>query len=157
MKLLLIILSILLSNIAFGAGSDKETQEQLEAQYCGRPAVEVDISKEVFEAGIYSGILIQLLSGNSKEASEELGNWLALKVVFLGKIIKEKPCNIKQKVLKRIYPILRVVAAVHEKTPILGITKNKEALSTLQMAIQDNPQHYNETLERSNNWENGIK
>jgi hypothetical protein len=157
MKLAIFLLLSIFSASVVGEEYTQQELNELQAEYCNRTAVEADVSKDIFEAGMYSNILIQLLSGNSEGAIESLSNELAIKVIFLGKAITEKPCNINQKALKRIYPMLRVVAAVHENTPINALSKNEAALQVLQQAIKDNPHHYKKTLERSRHWKDGIK
>ncbi|MEW8256265.1 MAG: hypothetical protein AB2747_18045 [Candidatus Thiodiazotropha taylori] len=156
MKLLIALFLSIFSLPVFGERYAQNIIEELEAEYCNRAAAEVDISKDIFEAGMYSDILAQLLFGNNEGAIETLGNELAIKVIFLGKAIDEKPCNINPETLKKIYPILRVVAAVHKNTPIPALAENKEATKILQQAINDNPQHFQTTYERSKNWKNGI-
>ncbi|MCG8051666.1 MAG: hypothetical protein JAZ15_10700 [Candidatus Thiodiazotropha endolucinida] len=157
MKLIFTILLLVTSYAAVSADKDQQLYSELEKEFCNRSAIEVAIQSDIFETAVYSDVLVQLLSGNSKEAGETLGSWLALNVMYLGKAIKNKPCNIKQEELDKIYPILRVVAAIHEQTPISALIDNKEAMDILQDAIQDNPQHYKQTVKRSQQWENGIK
>ncbi|MCG7948716.1 MAG: hypothetical protein N0C84_20460 [Candidatus Thiodiazotropha taylori] len=157
MKLIFTILLLVTSYAAVSADKDQQSFSELEKEFCNRSAIEVAIQSDIFETAVYSDVLVQLLSGNSKEAGETLGSWLALNVMYLGKAIKNKPCNIKQEELDKIYPILRVVAAIHEQTPISALIDNKEAMDILQDAIQDNPQHYKQTVKRSQQWENGIK
>ncbi|MBT3017860.1 MAG: hypothetical protein KME63_19120 [Candidatus Thiodiazotropha sp. (ex Clathrolucina costata)] len=157
MKLIFTILLLVTSYAAVSADKDQQLFSELEKEFCNRSAIEVAIQSDIFETAVYSDVLVQLLSGNSKEAGDTLGSWLALNVMYLGKAIKNKPCNIKQEELDKIYPILRVVAAIHEQTPISALIDNKEAMDILQDAIQDNPQHYKQTVKRSQQWENGIK
>ncbi|MEW8384540.1 MAG: hypothetical protein AB2704_22010 [Candidatus Thiodiazotropha taylori] len=157
MKHISTILLLVTSYAAISADKDQQLFSELEKEFCNRTAIEVAIQSDIFETTVYSDVLVQLLSGNSKEAGETLGGWLALNVIYLGKAIKNKPCNIKQEALDKIYPILRVVAAIHEQTPISALTDNKEAMDILQDAIRDNPQHYKQTVKRSKQWEHGIK
>lgn len=157
MKLIFTILLLVTSCAAISADKDQQLFSELEKDFCNRSAIEVAIQSDIFETTVYSDVLVQLLSGNSKEAGETLGSWLTLNVIYLGKAINNKPCNIKQEALDKIYPILRVVAVIHEQTPISALIDNKEAMDILHDAIQDNPQHYKQTLERSKQWEHGIK
>lgn len=106
---------------------------------------------------MYSYTLIQSLSGDGKSAVEFLSSELVMKVIFLDRILKEKPCGINQKVLNKIYPMLRVIAAVHENTPIDALSENETALQVLQKAIQENTDHYKETIAISKSWVGDVK
>lgn len=60
----------------------------------------------------------------------------------------ENLCGLDKRTIKRIYPILRYVAAIHEETPIKEISENENVLSVLKKAIEDNPKHFKEIIER---------
>jgi hypothetical protein len=140
---------------SFGAGD--EAEKKIMGDYCSRPAVEVDISSSLYEAGSDSSILIQLLSGNTTKVIEQLGAELAIKVILLNTQLQNNPCRASKETLDRIYPIFRVIAAVNHKAPIPKLNENKEAVEILRQAIADNPKHYQQLLERSADWGHGIK
>ena len=57
--------------------------------------------------------------------------------------------------------MLRVVAAVNNKTPLPGWNDNGELTRMLKKALDHaisvDPGHYKELVERSKNWDNGIR
>jgi hypothetical protein len=127
------------------------------SMYCNRSAAEADISTNLYETGTESSISIQLLSGNTQGALDQLGSELALKVVILNENLKKNPCSLDEKTLARIYPMLRVVAAVNHVKAIPKINDDKNIMEILSQAIKDNPDHYNKLIERSKNWGHGIQ
>lgn len=154
-KQALIILIMVFPLRSYGEGSDE--LEEAQKELCNRSAVEVDITNTVAEAGWYSDVLVKLLSGNMDEATDQLSFMLSVNVMSLYSAVIVNPCNADKKLLEKALPMLRVVAAVNNKTPLPGWSDNKLALEALEYAIKENPQHYKDLVERSNNWEHGIK
>lgn len=150
-----IILLILFPLLA--SGNDVAEFEEFEKYLCNRSGVEADIKRDVAEAAWYSNILVQLLSGNTEEAIETLSFLLSTNVVAMHESSIKNPCNANEKLFEKILPIIRVVAAANNKTPLPGWNENKEVLKVLEYAIEDNPQHYQDLVKRSNDWAYGIK
>jgi hypothetical protein len=156
MKKILVLAGLLLLS-GSGFGSNEEAAKQVSQDNCRRPAAEADIENTVYEAGSASSVVVALLSGNTQKAAEDLGSELAIKVVLLNAQLESNSCNASKEALSRIYPMLRVIAAVNHKTPIPKLNENKQVLSILEKAVADNPKHYQRLLERSANWDSGIK
>jgi hypothetical protein len=135
---------------------DSDSAEKL-ANYCNRTAAEADIGTNLYETGITTSILMQLLSGNSLEAQDHLGSELAAKIKLLNEQLKRNPCKSKEQLIARIYPVLRVVAAANAKRPIPNINGDKNAMRILAEAVADNPDHYKKLIARSKNWDHGIR
>lgn len=127
------------------------------SMYCNRNAAEADISTNIYETGTESSISIQLLLGNTQGALDQLGAELALKIVMLNEQLKKNPCNLDEKTLARIYPMLRVVAAANHVKAIPKISDDKNIMEILSQAIKNNPDHYKKLIERSKSWERGIQ
>jgi hypothetical protein len=124
---------------------------------CGRPAAEVEVAEDLYGAGSMSSVILALQSGNTAEAIESLGSELAVKVQTLNDQLETNPCRLAPETLKRIYPIFRVIAAANARRPIPGLNDNTEAMAILKKAVADDPEDYKSLVERSSEWEHGIR
>jgi hypothetical protein len=147
--------TLLLAGAVYAA--EEETVVDAPAAHCGRPAAEVEVAEDLYGAGSMSSVVLALQSGNTADAIESLGSELAVKVLTLNSQLETNPCKLPPETLKRIYPIFRVIAAANAKKPIPGLNDNVEAMAILKKAVADNPEHYKSLIERSADWEHGIR
>ena len=152
------ILTILVALIyGHSYGADQNSLDEAQKEFCNRSSIEVDINLTVFETAWYSDALVKLLQGNTKEATNQLSSELLNKVMILYYKVLNNPCNASKEQLKRILPVIRVVASVHNTTPLPGWDENTEIMKALEYAINDDPIHYQQLVERSKDWKHGIK
>jgi hypothetical protein len=71
--------------------------------------------------------------------------------------LKDNPCSANEKLLNKIYPVFRVVAAVNAKSPIPAFNDDPVVSKFLQQAIDADPEHYRNLTKRAKEWNNGIK
>jgi len=149
---------LILISIAMLSGTiQAETKDNTPPEFCNRTAIETDTHNLLTQTGLYSDFLVAALSGDIQKALNGMGSELKINIIMLNSIIKGKPCNASEELVSKIYPMLRVVAAVNQKTPIPSIANDKEIQDILQAAINENPKHFQELVNRSKSWEHGIK
>lgn len=123
---------------------------------CTQTGMAVETNLLLTQTTKTSSVLVALLSGNTADASRQLGNDLASLVLSLNAIASNAPCGVKVNAKKDIYPVFRVVAAVNHVTPIVALQNNKAAMAALDAAIAANPTHYKTLLDRAKHWQHGI-
>lgn len=163
LRLFLSVLPLILVSLsgASNAGAQVTAEADAEAtglqRTCSRSGPDVDVKDQVHLA-LWSGdTLLLLLGGNTQQAIDELGGDLANQVIILDSVFRQNPCKASPEALSKIETTLRVIAAINDKHPIPAIQGNKQALEALQRAISDDPDNYRHQLERSRNWDHGIR
>jgi hypothetical protein len=147
------------SEIASAWTLSSQTEEARGGQTgnCPPPPADLRVQNALYETGATSSTLVELLSGNAERATRDLGAALVVNVTELNLYLKDGPCRPDQASIDRIYSMLRVVAAIDHKTPVAAINADKETQKILERAIENNPKHYKQLLERSEDWGHGIK
>lgn len=117
---------------------------------------DIYVHVKLYETGLEASVLAALLAGHTHAAASALGHEISSTIIMLNSQIAKNPCNIPETTIKRIYPLLRVVAAVNHRHPIPGIDGNKQVQQILRRAIANDPSHYKALLRRARHWDNGI-
>lgn len=162
MKILLVSLTLFCLISVSYAGDDqdlftKEELDNLNQAYCDRSSIEAEIQNSKSDVALLGDVLVKLLSGNKQKAIDQMAFELSLDIKILYEHAKNNKCNAPEAVLKNIYPLIRVIAVINEKTPIPGFDSDKELKSIFEEAIKKDPEHYQKLKLRSKNWDNGIK
>ena len=124
---------------------------------CPKNGADVSLSESLYETGTIGSLLAQLLSGNTRSAIKDMSGEIVNNIVILNSQLERNPCGISSDTLSRVYPMLRVIAAINHEYSIPGLADNKEAMTILRRAIINNPENYKELLKRAKTWQNGIK
>jgi hypothetical protein len=123
---------------------------------CPKSAADALLVEELYQSGYIGSILITLLSGHTQTAINDLGQQLATNVLLLDSIQQHPSCGESEETIKRIAPLLRVIAAINHATPISQINNNKKVMAILDRAIKADHEHYEQLLKRSKHWSHGI-
>jgi hypothetical protein len=158
MKKYLLLIMLIMSKAAFADPLlDNGAQAAMLKEYCARSVGDADISNELFDTMWYADILLKLNSKNIESAIRQIVADLRIKIILLNEQLKSNPCNARKSELDRIYPMLRVIAAVSNRIPISDFEKDLEIKAILDKAIGENPEHYKKLVERSKEWDGGVK
>lgn len=144
-----------LTGSVYGA-DDAGTSYAINAR-CNLPSAEAEIIGDVYDAGSLTSVVLQVLSGNTADAVNALGGEISIRVLMLNAHREHNPCKLPPEKLERIYPFFRVIAAANAKKPIPGVNDNAEVMTILKKAIDNDPANYKKQIERSRDWEHGIR
>ena len=155
-------LALLLSALACQGMASDQTELDRSVQYICTHSEEMHLREDVFRLDWNADLVMLLLSGQNDRAIDAIASDLGNLAHELALFRKDRACKDEdpenfEQARARIYPALRVLAAVNHKTPIPGLKDNPEVQQLLQQAIADDPAHYQQLLERSKNWDHGIR
>jgi hypothetical protein len=138
-------------------GADDAGTANVMAARCNLPSAEAEIIGDMYDAGSLTSIALQILSGNTADAVNALGGEISIRVLMLNEQREHNPCKLPPEKLERIYPFFRVIAAANARKPIPGVDDDAEVMAILKNAIDNDPANYKKQIERSRDWDHGIR
>ena len=115
------------------------------------------IDGDLYDIGLLSSIFSLLASGNTQRAADGIGSELLTRVRLFDGYLEQHSRPEDLPARKRVYRMLRLVAAVDRHYSIPRLRADAAAQKTLAAAVADDPEHYQQLLARAAHWQQGIR